>query len=412
MPPTEIATVARRAAPVVAGAALVVTVAAAIAAIASRIVDPAPILQNNLGFGDVALIGFGLMAVAYSAVGALIMVRRPGNAVGWLMLVIGLCHGVGASAGAVTTSAVAYGTPDALVTARLAGWVTMLFVTIGGFALGIGFIFPTGRGHTRGWDHLFRGLMVAGVVVSALMVLQPGPLIVFPTLANPLGIGPDLRPFVSPWVPLIAAVAGVLIPLLQTWSLASRYRVSGEVERQQIKWFASAIVLSVGGFGLALIWASITDDPPEIGLATFGFAGALVPIAIGIAITRYHLYDIDRIISRTISYAVITALLGATFAGLVLGITTAFGSVTESNTIAVAAATLAVFALFQPVRLTVQRSVDRRFNRQRIDAEQATAAFATRLRDELDLGTLVDELARAGRSAAEPSSTSIWLRRP
>src|SRR5262245_56743420 len=100
---TEVATLARRSAPIVAVVGFVVTVTAAIAAIAIRIVDPAPVLHNNLGFGDVALIGFVLMAVAYTAVGSMIMVRRPGNAVGWLMLVIGLCHGVGACAGAITT---------------------------------------------------------------------------------------------------------------------------------------------------------------------------------------------------------------------------------------------------------------------------------------------------------------------
>jgi hypothetical protein len=397
---------------IVAAGGLVVTVVAAVVAVGLRIADPAPMMANPFGFGDLALVAFETMGIAYAAVGALIMVRRPENLVGWCMVLIGLLHAVGACGAAITSSLMSSGAPGAVDTARVAAWITSVSVTIGGFVLGIGFIFPTGRGHTHTWDLVFRLVLLGGAAVAILVVFHPGPINVVPAIDNPFGIGPDIRPVLGAPVQDLVILTGGLIAILQTWSLISRYKASGDIERQQIKWFASALVVSIGGLFLAMVWAQLTDDPPEVGLATFGFAGTLVPIAIGIAIMRYRLFDIDRIISRTIGYAIITALLGVTFAGLVLGITTAFGSVTESNTIAVAAATLAVFALFQPVRRTVQRSVDRRFNRQRIDAEQATAAFATRLRDELDLGTLIDELARAGRGAVEPSSASIWLRRP
>jgi hypothetical protein len=145
-------------------------------------------------------------------------------------------------------------------------------------------------------------------------------------------------------------------------------------------------------------------------MAVFGFAGALVPAAIGIAILRHHLYDIDRLISRTFGYAVVTGVLGAVFAGLILilqGLLTAF---TQGQTIAVAFSTLVVFALFQPVRRRVQRAVDRRFDRARYDADRTIQSLAGRLRAELDLTAVSQEIARTADAAVRPACVGVWLR--
>jgi hypothetical protein len=194
------------------------------------------------------------------------------------------------------------------------------------------------------------------------------------------------------------------------WSLASRYRLGGVTERQQLKWFALAIAVSTGAVSAAGLGAVVSDDVPEAGLAVFGFAGALVPVAIGIAILRNHLYDIDRILSRTIGYAIVTGTLGVIFAALLLSLSSVTATVAGGETIAVAASTLAAFALFQPVRRRVQRAVDRRFDRSRYDADLTVRTFAARLRDDLDLETVRAEIAGTASVAVRPTSASVWLR--
>jgi hypothetical protein len=156
--------------------------------------------------------------------------------------------------------------------------------------------------------------------------------------------------------------------------------------------------------------AVVSNDPPEAGLAVFGFAGALVPAAIGIAILRHHLYDIDRIISRTIAYAIVTGTLGAVFGVLLLSLTSLMATVAGGETIAVAGSTLAASALFQPVRRWVQRQVDRRFDRSRYDADLTVQSFAARLRDDLDLSAVRAEIVGTASSAVRPTTAGIWLR--
>lgn len=386
----------------------VAAVVGAIGAFTLRVLDPVPVLPNRFGFGDVALVGFGVMGVAFASVGALLVVRRPHNAVGWCMVMIGVVHGLAVFAGAATTSLVAVGTPAAFRSAELTGWLTFFLVTVGGFLFSVGFIFPTGRGHTPRWEAFVRLVVIVAPVTLLTIVLQPGPLTVFPTIENPFGVGPDLRTAtgMSPVIP----VSGVFFFPMLIWSLVSRYRLAGPVERQQLKWFGLALILTTGALSLSVGGGMVAGDAPEIGLATFGFAGAFIPVAIGIAILRHNLFEIDRIISRTLAYGLVTAVLVAVFSSLVIGLQAALAPLTRANSIAVAISTLVVFAMFQPLRRGVQRTVDRRFDRARIDGERAVEEFAGRLRDQLDLDAVRSELIATVDGSLRPSASTVWLR--
>jgi hypothetical protein len=333
------------------------------------------------------------------------------------MVLIGAGYALGGLTAAITFSAVADG-PAGATTAGYAGWLTVLFTSIGGIVFALGLIFPTGRGHTPTWDRLIRlGAIGTPMLFVVLFLIRPGPLHVFDSIDNPLGFGPDLRPIFGPQVSRgIAGSAALFVPIV-ILSIASRYRMADAVGRRQLKWFILSLLVTLGGVGAAALGSAITDDPPEAGLALFGFAGALVPIAIGIAILRYHLYDIDRIISRTIAYAAITGVLVLVFAGVVLlagGLLTTLAQglipSKQGQTIAVAASTLVVFAMFQPVRRGVQRAVDRRFDRARYDADQTVQAFTGRLRNDVDLAAVRQEIVDTATTAVRPTSVTVWLR--
>jgi hypothetical protein len=245
---------------------------------------------------------------------------------------------------------------------------------------------------------------------AIFFLIRPGPLHLFPTLDNPFGFGPDLRPIFGPQVSQVVAVAAAgFVPILGL-SLVSRYRMADAIGRQQLKWFALALLAAIAGVAVAAVGAVVSERPPETGLVVFGFTGALVPVAIGIAILRYHLYDIDRIISRTIAYALVSAILAGVFGSIIVVLSTALSTFAQGQTIAVAASTLAAFAIFQPLLRRVRRNVDRRFNRARYDAEQTVARFSDRLRDDIDLGGLSSDLDATIRDAISPRSLAIWLR--
>ncbi len=397
---------------------LVATLVGAVLAVALRIVDPVPMAANSFGFGDASLLGFEFFGITFSVVGALLVVRRPTNAVGWCMVLIGAAHALAGCAAAVTSSALAEG-PTALGTAQVAGWLSVLFVMTGGFMLiGLGLIFPTGRGHTVFWDRLVRlATIVTPVIVVALFLLRPGPLQLFAAIENPIGVGPDLRSILGAQTSEVVAASTFLLAPVLALAILTRYRMSDTVERQQLKWFVLALLVTVGGIAAASVGALISEKPPEAGVAVFGFAGALIPVAIGIAILRYRLYDIDRLISRTLAYAAITGVLALVFAGVILlvaGLLTSFAQdlipSAQGQAIAVAVSTVVVFALFQPVRHSVQRVVDRRFDRAHYDGQETVAAFAGRLRDDVDLESVSAEITRAAGAAVQPAGIALWLR--
>jgi hypothetical protein len=224
-------------------------------------------------------------------------------------------------------------------------------------------------------------------------------------LPNPVGLAgaPD---------PEDGALGAVLLGVRAACMVASvvsvvlRFRRSSGVERQQLKWFtyAAALMLVANVVTFTVLPEGVASD------VLFGLSIALVPIAAGVAILRHRLYDIDRLINRTLVYAALTAVLGTVYAGavLVLGLVGGVGG--ELPSWAVAGATLAVATLFQPARRRIQAVVDRRFNRRRYDAARTVEAFSARLRDEVDLGTLSAELLAGVEQTMEPTTLSLWLR--
>jgi len=385
-------------------------VAGAVGAIALRIIDPVPLLPGTFGFGVAALGGLELLGVTFALVGALLVVRVPGNAVGWCMVIIGDGYALGGFAAAITGSAAADG-PAGAATAAFAGWLTVLFTTIGGLVFGLGFIFPTGRGQSPAWDRAVRiGAVVTPILFTIFFLIRPGPLHLFPTMDNPFGFGPDLRPLFGPQVSRsIAAGVGAVLPLL-AWSLASRYRQADAIGRQQLKWFVLALLVTIGGVGAAAVGAIVSEEPPEAGLVVFGYAGALVPVAIGIAILRYHLYDIDRLISRSVSYTLVTGVLAAVFAATAIVLSTLLGSLAQGESLAVAASTLTVLGLFGPLRRRAQAIVDRRFDRSLYDASVTVQAMSARLRDDVDLERVEADVLGVVDRTFHPSRAGLWLR--
>jgi drug/metabolite transporter (DMT)-like permease len=195
--------------------------------------------------------------------------------------------------------------------------------------------------------------------------------------------------------------------------LITRYRRGDRIERLQIRWLVSAVAITAIGFGgTAVSYALGSDGPPiSTSITLVAYAGILLmPIAIGIAVTRYRLFEIDRIISRTIGWAVVTGILGAVFAGTIVGLQTILADVTQAQTLSVAASTLVAFVLFQPVRRRVQSAVDHRFNRARYDAERTAAAFAERQRDQVNLAGLKVDIAGTIDVALRPRTLAVWIR--
>ena len=227
---------------------LVASLVGAVGAITLRIVDPVPLVPDAFGFTDLALVGFEFLGVMFASVGALLVIRRPENAVGWVMVLIGAGNALAGLTGSVTSSAVADG-PEGATIAGLAGWLTNLFVMFGGLVIGLGFIFPTGRGHTQAWDRFVRfGAIALLWMLVFLVLIRPGPLQVFATIDNPFGFGPDIRPLLGPQISTYVAASAVLVFPILALSIVSRYRMSGRVGRQQLKWFILAFLVTIGGF--------------------------------------------------------------------------------------------------------------------------------------------------------------------
>ena len=190
-----------------------------------------------------------------------------------------------------------------------------------------------------------------------------------------------------------------------------RYRRGTEIERLQVRWLAAAVSVVLVGFIGLFLEQMIRPTSGPLASAVIAYAGILaMPIAIGIAVLRYRLYELDRLISRTIGWALVTGILVAVFALLVVALQAALTPVTDESTLAVAASTLVAFALFQPLRRRVQRAVDRRFDRARYDGQRTTAVFADRVRNEVDLWTLRDALVGTAAGAVRPSGAGLWLR--
>jgi hypothetical protein len=347
--------------------------------------------------------------LAFATVGAVILARRPGNRIGWLCWGIGFGITVGFWGSKQVWTVLADQDRSSawalLPQLGIMAWLGTLLGLLPFLVL----LFPTGRLLSPRWRPVAWTLgLVLGLYVTARL-LAPGPiglgLSVNPD--NPLGVESA-----GGLVQLVQRLAGVVVPVLVLAVLASvvvRFRRSRGEERQQLKWFtfvvAAELVLLPGLGEVA------TRVAPEVGtLVVFPVSISLIPIAIGVAVLRYRLYDIDRVIRRTLIYGLLTILLGAVYLAGVFGLGQLLNPVTGESALAVAASTLAVAALFQPARRRVQAVVDRRFNRRRYDAAKTIEAFSTRLRDQLDLDTLSTELLAIVDQTTEPIRVSLWLR--
>ena len=357
--------------------------------------EPRP---SNATLGAVVLI-----TVSAATVGALVASRRPGHPVGWLLLGVGLALMVTL----LVQAYVDYGLlarPGSLPGARyLAGFAystVPIWVSCAAFVL---LLTPTGKLPSPRWRWWARLAAAAPVVVVLGSVVQPDPLA--PDYdGNPLAI-PALARVLA--VPAVAGVIIVMVSLLVgAGSLVVRFRRARGTERQQLRWLAYAAALAAGLLLVALVAAFVLAKD-EVVTASLALGVALLPLATGAAILRYRLYDLDRIISRTLAYGLLTVLLGGGYALVVLGLGQLLG---RDSSLVVAGATLAVAALFQPARRRIQQLVDRRFNRRRYDVARTIEEFSTRLRDQIDLDTLSTEVLAVVDQTMEPTRVSLWLR--
>jgi MFS family permease len=268
-------------------------------------------------------------------------------------------------------------------------------------------LYPEGRVLTRRWRPVLWLTVSAGLLAVSWNALKPGPIFdeTMP-IENPAGIAwlESNLGFVDTAV-FFCFGTGIL---LCASSAMVRYRRSRGSERDRMKWLALATILLAVGFVAAIVLVAIGFQ--RLGESFVGLGFAAVPIAVGIGVLRYRLYEIDRVISRTVSFALVTAALGGAYVGLVLLGQSLFSSVAGGGGLVIAVSTLAVAALFLPVRSWVQRFVDRRFNRHRYDAQKTLEAFGARLREQVDLGTLSGDLRTAVDETMQPAHVSVWLR--
>ncbi|GAC1324966.1 MAG: hypothetical protein NVSMB13_07230 [Mycobacteriales bacterium] len=346
------------------------------------------------------------VAVTFPAVGLLIVSRR-GNLVGWLMVLAGLtttAQVVTSEYGFYTLRAHPGALPAGIWVLWVSNWVWVPGVVILFVLLPL--VFPTGRLPSRRWRPVagLAGLLLG--LLTFLAMFAGGPLngeAANPN--NPLGID-SLTAARGPLIG-VGFLLLLLCGLACAVGLVLRFRRLKGSERAQIEWFAYAVSLTA----IALVLSFVAPGQGGLRLAAEAVSSlslAGIAVAIGVAVLRYRLYDIDRIVSRTVAYALLTGLLVATYVGLV---TLATRLVPSSNSVAVAGSTLAVAALFQPLRRRVQSGVDRRFNRARYDAERTVEAFSRRLRGEVDLEAVRTDLLAVVSQTLQPAGVSVWLRR-
>jgi hypothetical protein len=350
--------------------------------------------------------------LAFPLVGALIASRRPENPIGWICLAAGLFW-----MSIVVESSITGSEPYPVIIDALTLWTWV--PPVGLLAIYMILLFPDGRLPSRRWRPLAWLSGAVMVLASVAVTLTPGPLPDHPRVHNPLGL--EGYPIVT------QALTGsvVLLPiciLASATSLVWRYRHSGGEVRQQIKWvvFAASLVgmayavTLVSGLFLtpetfttgqeAPLWLALLQDAVLI-----SYAG--VPIAVGFAVLRYRLYDIDVLINRTLVYGSLTTMLVAVYVIGVVGLQAILRIFSgQESTLAVVASTLAIAAMFNPLRRRVQAFVDRRFYRKKYDARKTLETFSGRLRDETDLHTLSSHLVAVVRETMQPAHVSLWLR--
>jgi hypothetical protein len=350
------------------------------------------------------------LMLPFTVVGWIVARRQPRNPIGWIMLLLALIYMASSDAGLYAVIAYRYGHPHLLL-ARLAvfltqGWVALLLLLPVPILL-----FPDGRLPSPRWRWAFRAYVLAGgafFIGEGIRDLRA-----FTERHLKIDSSGELAVFTSSAKGLYAA-AGVLLLLIYAALALSfvvgqllMFRRSTGQRRAQLKWLMTGGVIGIVGFVLLIVLSTSSSSPLRAvgNVAIFGVVA--VPLSIGVGILKYRLYDIDRLISRTLSYAIVTGLLVGVYVGVV---TVATRALPLSSPIGVAASTLIVAALFTPLRRRAQRLVDHRFNRARYDAESTIATFTARLRDEVDLQQIQGDLIAVVHQSVEPSHVAVWIR--
>jgi hypothetical protein len=383
--------------------------------------------RASAGGEILALVVLGVAMLSFPVVGVLIASRQPRNTIGWILLAIGFVWEVG---GALGANYVQYGLftapgslpgPEAVAVLASSVWVPGLGL-IGTFLV---LLFPDGRLPSRRWAPLAWLCGLTLTVLWMALTFSPGTLpeitgdSSMPDVANPLGID-AVRPFTSGPIYVVLALLPVCF-FGCALSLIKRFRRSHGRERQQLKWLAAAAGTTATLFFLSIGASFVTGQATESSSAsqplwltildTIGlFSFILIPVAIGIAVLRHRLYDIDLIINRALVYGALSAALGAVY---FLGVTVLqglFSPITGESSLAVAGSTLVVAALFRPARTRIQSFIDRRFYRSRYDATRTVEEFSIRLRDEVDLENLSSHLLGVVEETLQPTRVSLWLR--
>jgi hypothetical protein len=351
------------------------------------------------------LITMPLFLLVSALVGSVVARRRPENIVGWLFILIpgSLTFGLLGDTYPVYARYVMGGPVELAIALN---WVASAISPFAFFGLAmLALLFPTGRPPTRRWARMYW-LLVPG---AALFIFVQIFLVYDPADWPP----PPPAPVSQEILAALEKVASLLVlssVIVGVASLVVRARRARGEERQQLKWFLYAVTLTGVALTVSVFsapWPDLNDLSWVAAMSTL----ALWPMTAGMAILRYRLYDIDVLINRTIVYGALTAVLGAAYVTSVLLLQTALRPFTGGSDISVAASTLAVVALFQPLRRRIQDWVDRRFYRSRYDAQRTLDLFSARLKDEIDLGSLERELVGVVAETVRPTHASVWLRR-
>jgi hypothetical protein len=372
-------------------------------------------LLNGRTLGEIfsaccpSIAAFLTWMVSFSVVGALIASHRPENPIGWIFLAEGFSYGL-LSAGDEYAVYALLTNPGALPLGAEASWLGQ-WIWAPGLGLSLVFLpllFPDGHPPSHRWRPVgwLGGLSIGLIVVSSMIVLWPG--------RGPALVTGDEMPSHVSHVAYVL-VDFIALPMLfvaglgAVISLFVRFRRARGDERQQIKWFVSAAALT-------LVWITVFGQstrglPEAIVALSFLLVIPSIPLATGIAILRYRLYDIDRIINRTLVYGALTATLVALYFGGIVVLQRVFVLLTgQQSTLAVVASTLLIAALFTPLRRRIQGFIDRRFYRRKYDARKTLEAFSTKLKNETDLEALNNDLVGVVRETMQPAHVSLWLR--
>jgi hypothetical protein len=351
-----------------------------------------------------------ILALAFSVVGGVVASRRPGHPIGWLFCFVGFIGGI-----RLLTSEYAIhvlvAQPGSLPGGPAAAWVSSwVWVAHVGLMVFLALLFPDGRLPSRRWRPLVWIVVAAVLIGTVAVALSPGHIDGLGPIQNPLGVK-GMPNFDALLTGLSYALA-----LVAASSLVLRFRRSRGLQRQQIKWFAYAgAVAAIGAVftyigeleATGVAWVRWTG----LALVVVGFVG--VPIAMGIAIMRYRLYEIDLVINRTLVYGSLTAMLALIYFGGVASTQAIFRALAgqeQQPQLAIVISTLMIAALFNPLRRRIQRFIDRRFYRSKYDAAKTLEAFSAKLRDETDLEALSDDLVGVVRETMQPARVSLWLR--